>query len=85
MGRAVLGQNQNVTTQDVIHIDALLRQHIDIRDVAGRALEFLINSLTPDDKCVIEAKFAEFAFERRCLTISFKSINNDELTVAGFA
>ena len=34
MGRSVLGKNQNVATQNVIHINALLRQNIDEGQIA---------------------------------------------------
>ena len=37
-----LGQHQLVAAQDVVDVDALDRQHVDVRDVAGRERETVV-------------------------------------------
>src|SRR5512134_934753 len=39
----ILGQHQRLAPQNVVHVGTLLRQHIHIRDVRGRALEILVD------------------------------------------
>ena len=85
MGRAVLCQNENITTQNVIHIDPLLRQNIDIRNVAGSTLEVIINFGTTDDQGIFEAELVELAFQCGCLAVSLEAIENDQLAVTRLA
>ena len=85
MGRAVLCQYQNITTQNVIHIDPLLRQNIDIRNVIGSTLEVIINFGTTDDQGIVEAELIQLTFQCCCLAVGLKTIKNDQLAVTRLA
>ena len=61
MGRSVLGQDQHVAAQDVIHIDALLWQHIDKWQVACCLDDIAVQLGTADDQAVFIA-FLPLAF-----------------------
>ena len=53
MGRSVLGQDQHVAAQDVIHIDALLWQHIDKWQVACCLDDIAVQFGTADDQRIL--------------------------------
>ena len=64
MGRGVLGEDQHIATQDVIHIDPLLRQDIDKRQVAGSLDEIVVKFRTTDEQRVLGTKLGEFRLQR---------------------
>ena len=56
MGRGFLGKDQHIAAQDVIHIDPLLRQDIDKRQVAGCLDEIAVKLRTTNEQRVLGAK-----------------------------
>ncbi len=54
-----LGQNQLIMTQNVINIQALRRQNVDMRDVAGRFREIRIDRITINNQCIAEVQLGE--------------------------
>ena len=88
MGRRILGQNQNVAAQDVIHIDALLWQHIDKWNIAGCFDERLIEFFTTDNQRVFSAKLCQLASQfsglAASLPLDFKLSTTSSLPSAAF-
>ena len=83
MSRTVLGQNQHITAENVIHIDPLLRQNINVGDIAGGTLEMIIQLRTTDDKGVFKTELAQLCFQAGGLAIGLEAIENDQLAITG--
>ena len=59
--RRGLGQHQLVAAQDVVDVDALDRQHVDVRNVARRQNEILVELGTVDDQRIAPLELGEVA------------------------
>src|SRR5271166_450634 len=77
------GQDQCVPAQDVIDIGALLRQHIDARQVAGGAREPFLDRRPVDDQHRIPAERLKPRSQRFGLgLVDMGRVDHDELTLA---
>src|SRR4051794_37450632 len=80
-----LGQNQSAPPQNVIHVDALDRQHVDIRNVAGGLAEIRCELGTIDDECVHQAELSEAALQLFGLAILHgRLVEHDDAAILGF-
>src|SRR5690606_30588289 len=74
------GQHKLSTTQDIVDVDSLDRQHIDIRYVARRANKRRLNLGTVDEQGVVQSELMELAAQCFGLAVGrSRLVENDEL------
>src|SRR5262245_53473167 len=78
----VLGEDEGVAAQDVVHVGALLRQQVDARQVGGGAAKLLVDGRAVDDQRRAPAELAELLRQVLGLgRLALGLVEHDEATV----